>query len=44
MRRSRGSIRRIYVCEGAYFEDLALNAKHSSPSIFGGALSHGQGL
>ena len=28
--------RRIYVCEGAYFEDLALNASHSSLSIFGG--------
>jgi hypothetical protein len=28
--------RRIYVCEGAYFEDLALNATHSSLSIFGG--------
>lgn len=28
--------RRIYVCEGAYFEDLALNATHSSVSIFGG--------
>jgi hypothetical protein len=28
--------RRIYVCEGAYFEDLSLNASHSSLSIFGG--------
>jgi hypothetical protein len=28
--------RRIYVCEGPYFEDIALNATHSSLSIFGG--------
>lgn len=28
--------RRVYVCEGAYFEDLALSAAHSSISIFGG--------
>jgi hypothetical protein len=28
--------RRIYVCEGAYFEDLSLNATHSRLSIFGG--------
>lgn len=28
--------RRIYVCEGAYFEDLSLNTGHSGISIFGG--------
>jgi hypothetical protein len=28
--------RRIYVCEGAYFEDISLTAAHSSLSIFGG--------
>jgi hypothetical protein len=28
--------RRIYVCEGTYAEDLALDAKHSGVSVFGG--------
>ena len=28
--------RRIYVCEGAYLEDIVLNASHSALSIFGG--------
>ena len=28
--------RRIYVCTGAYFEDLSLNATHTGVSIFGG--------
>lgn len=28
--------RRIYVCDGAYFEDLSLSATHSGVSIFGG--------
>ena len=28
--------RRIYVCEGSYFEDIVLNSAHSSLSVFGG--------